>query len=413
MQSIKLLILGLSLIYLFNFQTQGTESPETENKTLQGQRGMQREKRERTSLESESSESSKKANLGSSGFIPCKKSDRNVQIKRLTQQSEFVEGTECARIRWVETLDIFSGSKKPEKYIEMPSDIHDKLAYVGNHILAFSELASVNSPYPFNRNILIPHISFLVNRKQNDISKKMFISGGFLYFDTDFNPHMISAFISGKDSTHAAPSYNKYAKAHNNNKQNPHRLPDVCLYSGKEVERKIYRKLNEDPNSQCFYHTEEFFYEMLLAKTKVIRDVAEKVLQANDEIVHVVFDCYSYWDVCEDCQKRFRTEYFRGYIHGKIESIFKDSSFTIPKDIGILPVFRVSSFAKYNKQSLEEMTNAGGGSQVKGGFDSTVVSQSQVVLTTRKKSGNYHYPTIFEKVKTYSKKLEQIIQNGK
>ena len=42
------------------------------------------------------------------------------------------------------------------------------------------------------------------------------------------------------------------------------------------------------------------------------------------------------------------------------------------------------------------MINAGGGSQIDGGLDATVVSQSQVVLSTRIQTNEFNYPQTFQ-----------------
>jgi hypothetical protein len=393
----QIFTLGLSFISLLGFQSQAMDlnsSPE--------EQVSETKKRPHTPIESRLPRSHKKQKLND--FTPFRSKDRDKQINKLTKRSPFVEGEECARLRWVESLETFSGGKKPNKSASIPADIHGELTYVGNHLRAFAEKYPADSRFRFQRNILIPHVSFVVKRNIDDHCKKLFITGSYINFDEKNYPDWAMAFISGGDSMPwtALKQYNSYKSQHNAMKGKTYDLPFIRVLSGKEVERIIGKKLPSAEHSnqiECLYHTEEMFYEMLLANPNVIVAQAEKVLLPIDEIVHVVFDFYSWWDVCRPCQKRFRTEYFNGTVHQKLEEEFDNAGFSFSKDAGILPLFRVSSYKQHHSDSLINMTNAGGGSKIEDGFEAKVVSQAQVVLSTRKITGEYNYPAIFQKIR--------------
>ncbi|MBX9804421.1 MAG: hypothetical protein K2Y18_01560 [Alphaproteobacteria bacterium] len=396
------IIFSLLLIALLNFQAYGVDGPLAEEESSQSSQQTEPGKRERDVPELRASESPRGVSADTPEvFQPFKKKHRDRQFKALTRKSLFLEGEEAARLRWVSTLDIFLGSKKPEKYVKISSNIHDKLAYLGNYLRAFAEVYPKNDMYQFKRNVFVPHVSFVVKRSYDDVCEKVFVPGSYVNFDEENYPESPMVFFSGGNSTpyDALYQYNLHRKHHNYPKDVLFELPVIRATSGEEVERKTGKKMGSDTPSGCTYHTEEMFYNMLLAYPQVILEIANKVLLPIDQILHVVFDSYSFWDVCRPCQKRFRTEYFQGVLHQKLEEVFAPSDFAIPEEAGLLPVFRVSSYKQYHDDSLADMTEAGGGSQVEGGFDAKVISQTQVVLSSRKQTGTFDYPTIYHKVK--------------
>ena len=278
---------------------------------------------------------------------------------------------------------------------------------MSQHILS-NRLYANFCRYPFNRNILIPHVSFVVTRSYDDVSTKLFIPGSYLNFDEEKFSDSALAFISGRDSMpwSALQHYNTYRRKHNTSKQNPFDLPLIRVLCGGEVEKKIGKELSyeEDASSSpqtCKYHTEEMLYEMLLANPGIILEQAQKVLWPIDKIEHVIFDLFSWWDVCRPCQTRFRTEYFTGEFHTLLESEFESSDYDFSPHTGLLPVFRFSSYKQYHSDSLINMADAGGGSAVKSGLEAKVVSQIQVVLASRKSQGVFDYPSIVKRTENY------------
>jgi hypothetical protein len=342
-----------------------------------------------------------------SKFKPFRSKERDSQLRLTTQQSPFVEGEESARLIWAKTLDAFSGSKRPSKFIEIPPNIHDELAYVGNHLRACAQ-QSADDEYRFKRNILIPYVSFVVKRETTDSLEKCFIPGSYINFDPEKYSNCATAFISGGDSMPwaALNHYNTYRKKHNRDPDQVFDLPFIRVFSGREVEKRLGKTLpsaEQATKSQvdCLYHTEEMFYELLLANPKAIVSIAQEVLCPIDEIVHVVFDFYSWWDVCRPCQKRFRTEYFRGDVHKKLEQGFDEGGFSFPKESGILPIFRVSSYKQHHPDSLQDMDLATSGIPGRCGFEAKALSQAQIVLSTRKTTGAFNYPAICQKVRAF------------
>lgn len=335
-------------------------------------------------------------------FKPFRNKERKIQIRLTNHQSAFVEGDEAARLVWSQNLDLFSGSKKPEKQIDLPATIHDKLAYIGNHLRACAEGRSQFDN--FKRNVLIPHVSFVIKRDTSDQCERLFIPGGYVSFDPNYEGDP-TAFISGGDSMpwEGLNTYNIFRKRHNSHQDRPHELPVVRVYSGREVEKALGKKLPSAQqqagcNQGCLYHTEEMLYEMLLANPQAITTIAQDVLWPIDEVIHVVFDMYSWWDVCPPCQTRFRKEYFRGEIHQKLGQTLDDAGYAIPKESGLLPIFRVSSYKQYNSDSLPDMSQAAGGIPGRDKFEATTLSQSQVVLSNRKAEGSFNYQAICKKV---------------
>ncbi|MBM3468459.1 MAG: hypothetical protein FJX71_03400 [Alphaproteobacteria bacterium] len=334
-------------------------------------------------------------------FVPFRSKERDAQFRTITRRSPFVEGEESARLVWTKKLDIFSGSKNPQRFAEIPADIHNELAFVGNTVRAFAQQNSF-APLSFKRNILIPHVSFVVNRDNGRTIQRLFIRGDYLNFDEERHSDCAMAFISGGDSMPwmAFKPYNAYRKTYNSDPEREYDLPFVRVFSGREVEKLLDKKLPsaEQQNPECLYHTEEMFYEMLLANPGAVVTQAEKVLKAGDEVVHIVFDFYSWWDVCRPCQMRFRTEYFNGIVHQKLEQKFDETGFSFSKDAGILPIFRVSSYRQHHPDSLRDMNTAGSANAGRCGFEAKVLSQAQVVLATRQTTGSFDYSAILQKI---------------
>ena len=401
----KNFVLVLSLLTFFNYSTYSSQFDHfKENKDPQT-----RKRSHDPSGSDDSSYKIKKRKLSQDvQRLPYRSQDRDRQFRDLTRQSAFIEGDICAKLRWVENLAIFCEGEVPLSYIEIGAEIHNRLAYVGNTVRAFAETYPEDSRFSFQRNILIPYVSFVVKRSNGDSRCKEFIKGGYLTFSDD-NAFPV-AFMSGLNSKpwRALRPYNAYRRNHNALPKNRDlELPSITIMSGKEVQDftgKDYAPLAQvgvEQAPHCNAHTEEWFYEMLSTKPEAIVKQAKDVLFPGDKLIHVIFDLYSWFDVCRDCQTRFRVEYFKGNFQKKIEEEFENEGFHFSKRTGILPVFRVSSTTKYHSDSLANMTGAGGGSQVHNGFEAKVLSQTQVVLSTRKATDEFNYEAVKRKVTNY------------
>ena len=327
---------------------------------------------------------------------------RDRQIRDLTIQSEFVQGEVCAKQRWVNTLDIFCTNENLKKRLIIPAEeIHKRLAYIGNHLRAFSasypeysnDLGGGNK---FKRNILVPHVSFVVSRGTKPFRDRQFVEGGYLNFDKDIYPNAAMAFISGINSMpwEAIKKYNQFRRERDDLLYD---LPFIRVMAGKEVGSQT-KKTYKSKGGECCAHTEELFYDMFLAHPNSIARIAQNVLKSGDKIKHVVFDFYSWWDVCKACQSRFREEYFKGTILNLLKECLEKAGLSVSKVNGASPVFRVSSYAKYHPESLDDITRSGGGRSLQTGFDAKVVSQSQVILCTRKTHDEYDYEEISKNI---------------
>ena len=316
----------------------------------------------------------------------------DIQTRELTVKSPFVEGKKCAERRWVKDLDIYFGSKYPNKRVLIPADIHKRLAFIGNHLRSFASLYPISQNRlgaNYLRNILVSHVSFIVSRDNQTSSSRHFIEGGYLNFEEN-DPNGATIFVSGPNriTPDAIYQYASFRYLYNNVtvQANPYApLPLARVMGGNDVESVTgmpYSDLGYE------YHTEEWFYEMLAARPRAVVSLAEKVLRRGDKIKSVIFDLYSWWDVCQSCQDRFRTEYFDGKVADALKQSFELAGFRSSKLHGVCPIFRISSFKRYVTSqcpttSLVDMTYAGGGSHLQGGFDARIINQSQVILCTR------------------------------
>lgn len=320
------------------------------------------------------------------------------QLYNLSVLSPYVKGEFCAQIRWVNDLNTYYGNKTPEKKVQVPATIHRNLAFVGNHLKACYEL-SHSRPTPTNKNILVPFMSFIGKRENND---REFFRGDYLRLGED---REALAFISGPDSSTLEEKYQKYAQ-HWNDIAKVNFLPSIQMVGG-DTASQLTGKNFDQINIECdekgkaaayHFHSEEWFHEILRVHPQLVINPIMETLSPGDKLCAIVFDMYSFWDVCNHCQQNFKKALFQRETIKNFESILTEENIRYPRN-GLKIVFRVSSEKPYYSDvNYQHIKKAGGGYEEEEGFDVKTVNTAQVSLCTRP------FPTyegIHSKVKNY------------
>lgn len=311
------------------------------------------------------------------------KRSQDDQHHKLSVQSPYVKGDFCAQIRWVMDLDAYYGSKHPEKKVEIPATIHRELAFIGNHIKACYE-RSHNRPTPSNRNILVPFVSFIAKRGDNP---REFFKGDYLRIEEDDNA---LAFISGPETSSSEEKYQRYAKYWNSIAKVNFLLP-IKMIAGdtaSQLTKKNFDQINEDcqisgEKAAYQFHSEEWFHEMLGTYPQLAINPIIEELSPGDKVCAIVFDMYSFWDVCNHCQQNFKKALFQRETIRNLENILDQQNIRYPRN-GLKVIFRVSSQrAYYSDVTYQHIKSAGGGYKEEEGFDIKTVDLCQVSLCTR------------------------------
>lgn len=343
------------------------------------------------------------------------KKSQDDQHHKLSVQSPYVKGDFCAQIRWVKDLNAYYGSKTPEKKVEIPATIHPTLGFIGNHLKACYEL-SHNRSAPTNKNILIPFVSFIGKREN---SSREFFKGNYLKMQDD---ESLLAFISGPESSSIEEKYQQYL-TYWNSIAKVNFLSPVKMIAGNaasELTGKDFDQLNDTcrQNGEKVpyqFHSEEWLHEMLGAHPQLAIDPITEELSPGDKIYAIVFDMYSFWDVCNHCQQNFKKALFQRETIKNFESLLDQENIRYPRN-GLKVIFRVSSQRPYfSDVRYQHIKEAGGGYQEEEGFDIKTVNSSQVSLCTRpyptydkvaSDVKSYFLNTTLKKAKTSSRKTK-------
>ncbi len=332
------------------------------------------------------------------------KRSQDDQIKKLTVESLYVKGDDSARVRWVNDLDIYYGSKKPNKVVEVPATIHEKLNFVGNHLKACYQVSDTH-PNASKRNILLPFVNFVVKR---DNDPREFLEGGYLRFEENGNA---LAFISGPQAYSTETMYHQYAATYNliAEELSLTGLPTIKMIAGNTAANLVHKNFNQI-NDQCTqrgkeiaykFHTEEWFHEVLGAHPQLAVEPLERLLSPGDKVYAIIFDMYSLWDVCSHCQQKFKKELFQRKTISKIQNLLDGLDLNYPRN-GLKVIFRVSSERDYFSHiTNDQLEDAGGGYDEEEGFDIKTVDTAQVSLCTRYTPT---YEQTLTNVKTFFKK---------
>lgn len=317
---------------------------------------------------------------------------QKAQGKKLSIQSPYVKGDFCAQIRWVSTLGTYYGSIYPERKVEVPGAIHHDLAFVGNHLKACYVLSDTRPDAADKKNILVPHLSF-IGKKEG--AEREFFKGDYLHLG---NAQDALAFISGPTVSSMEDKYKQYAK-YWNPRATVNFLPPVKMIAGDIVSQltgKNFDHINAasrqagKPESYQF-HSEEWFHEMVGAHPQMVINPIIKQLSPGDKVYALVFDLYSWWDVCNHCQQNFKKAQFQRETIRKFQALLDEKGIRYPQN-GLKVIFRVSSERSYfSDVNYQQIKTAGGGYSDEEGFDIKSVDLFQVTLCTRP------YPT-YDKV---------------
>ena len=211
------------------------------------------------------------------------------QVDHFTHKNEFSLGEYGNTVLFVNSLDLYFVDKQTQKIFTIPSDIHDRMAILGHSISFFKEKYQADDKH---RNILIPHVSFLI--RKNDASL-LFIKGGYLNFGQEENENM-TVLLSG------CTELEEKVKKSVDKVRKKELLPQIDYINAQELPF----------NSRCSRHTEPLFWEMLSRKPETILRIANQVLNPKeDKIEHVFYDFYSFHDVCLNCQYVFKKKQYQ------------------------------------------------------------------------------------------------------
>lgn len=314
------------------------------------------------------------------------KKKQDDQHIKLTRPSRYVEGDICARIRWVSDLGSYYGKQQ----IQVPSE-HQKLALVGNHIKA---CCATIDPSKSNRNILVPFVSVLTKDMQgyHYLSHKD-------YLRSSNNKALV--FVSGPYSYKDGEElYHEYEACVEEG------LPAVQIIGGDKVSQwvqKDFTELNNEarrdgkPDAYNF-HTEEWFYEVINAFPHLITEPIINKGHQGSKVCAIILDMYSWQDVCEGCQVKFKHELFHRAAINRLQENLKHAGLRLPRN-GLRVIFRVLSEKDYYSDiNTYELPLAEGGCDKEKGFDIKSIGSAQVTLCSRQAPT---YSAIYKNIKSF------------
>ncbi|AIL13705.1 hypothetical protein IM40_09790 (plasmid) [Candidatus Paracaedimonas acanthamoebae] len=314
------------------------------------------------------------------------KRDHKDQHIKLTCASRYVVGEICAQMRWVHDLGCYYGKQN----LPVPAR-HTNLALIGNHIKAW---CTTLDPKSSKRNVLVPFVSFIEKdaQGQHHVSKGDYLSS---------SEAQVLAFISGPSSYDEAEElYENYAECTRED------LPTIKIMGGDRVSSWVGRnfgQLNKDADYQgrarpYNFHTEEWFHEVINTYPQLITNPIINSVSSGSKVCAIILDMYSWQDVCEECQVKFKRELFQRTTITRFQDDLRCAGLRLPKN-GIKVVFRVlSERSYYSGITTQELPLAEGGCDREKGFDIKAVGPAQVTLCSRKTPT---YPNILANVKDF------------
>lgn len=309
------------------------------------------------------------------------KRDHTDQVHKLSRKNEHTTGQECARVRWVETLDCYYSSSTPSKETKIPSEVHATLQEIGKCI---KKCDSFYKGQATLQNVLVPHVSYVVQEGPH----RRFIPGGFLTIPPCLEEGRSREskplfFVSGCEDWSLQQAYTTHRHKFSAGKELPLLQGMGGRYLGK-ITRQDFSSLPKEEK-----HTEKWLHAFINGFPESVLAPLEKKGPLPQKLHAIVVDMYSMWDVCNNCQRCFRKEHFRHDLWQKVGGVAQEWGLELPRH-GLKVVYRVSSQRPYGTDFLsdEVISRGGGGYDPQRGFDIKAIDQSQVTLATRIRSSN-------------------------